>query len=62
MCLLLLLLLCVAIAIVVVVVFPVVSVIVGCFGNSHAQMIVNDPINGAIEKVLDMLNPKLTLK
>jgi hypothetical protein len=36
------------------------SVIVGCFGNSHAQMIVNDPINGAIEKVLDMLNPKLT--
>ena len=35
-------------------------VIVGCFGNSQAQMIVNDPINGAIEKVLDMLNPKLT--
>lgn len=28
--------------------------------TTQAQMIVNDPINGALEKVLDMLNPKLT--
>lgn len=27
---------------------------------SNAQMVVNDPINGALQKVLDMLNPKLT--
>lgn len=38
------------------------SVIVGCgcFENAQSQMIVNDPVNGAISKVLDMLNPKLT--
>lgn len=28
--------------------------------KTQAQMVVNDPINGAMQKVLDMLNPKLT--
>lgn len=38
----------------------ILSSFVGMSFAVEAQMIVNDPVNGAMTKVLDMLNPKLT--
>ena len=38
----------------------ILSSFVGMSFVVDAQMIVNDPVNGAMTKVLDMLNPKLT--
>jgi hypothetical protein len=38
----------------------IISSFVGMSFAVDAQMIVNDPVNGAMTKVLDMLNPKLT--